>query len=223
MTGSGDVAESEEKEAADWAATMGELFQRVRLDLIHDVLAEALAAPPTNVLDVGCGTGESALRFAAEGAKVLAVDRSEPMLRRLDDVALREGLSVTTLCTELSQLDELGMAFDLVMCHNVLGFVTDAPEAISLLARQVAPGGHLSLVVNNAVRRTSPGCPHGGQPLRSPTLGSTSPSEQAVQHVRPPARPVHEQRARAVDAGRWAPNSDGAREHDRDLIPRPAL
>ena len=37
------------------------------------------------------------------------------------------------------------------MCHNVLGFVTDAPEAITLLARQVARGGHLSPVVNNAV------------------------------------------------------------------------
>jgi hypothetical protein len=31
----GDVAELEEKEAAEWAASMGELFQRVRLDLIH--------------------------------------------------------------------------------------------------------------------------------------------------------------------------------------------
>jgi S-adenosylmethionine-dependent methyltransferase len=44
-----------------------------------------------------------------------------------------------------------GRTFDVVMCHNVVGFMADAPEAITLLARQVSPGGHLSLVVNNAV------------------------------------------------------------------------
>lgn len=34
------------------------------------------------VLDVGCGTGRHALRFAAAGAHVTAIDFSEEMLRK---------------------------------------------------------------------------------------------------------------------------------------------
>jgi 2-polyprenyl-3-methyl-5-hydroxy-6-metoxy-1,4-benzoquinol methylase len=76
-------------------------------------------------------TGETALRYAAAGAEVLAVDPSEAMLRRLNEAASHQGLSLETLNTELAQLGKLTTTFDLVTCHNVLGFVTNAIQTTS--------------------------------------------------------------------------------------------
>jgi S-adenosylmethionine-dependent methyltransferase len=129
---------------------MGELFQRIRLDLIDHVLAETVGASPQRVLDIGCGTGETALRFAVRGAQVLAVDPSDAMLRRVDREASQQGLTVKTLNAGLEQLSQLAAEFDLVICHNVLGFVAHPARATHTMANLVAPGGYLSLVVNNS-------------------------------------------------------------------------
>ncbi len=46
-----------------------------------------------NILDIGCGTGNFTIKFAKNGANVLAIDPSEDMINRLKEKAVSEGLT----------------------------------------------------------------------------------------------------------------------------------
>ena len=117
-------------------------------------LPRAGAAPP-RALDLGSGTGEMALRLAAAGFSVTLVDGSPRMLERAVNVAASRGLSHRIACRTLD-LDGGGLAsdledgaFDLVLCHDVLEYVT-SPEAILRTARAaLSADGRLSIVVRN--------------------------------------------------------------------------
>lgn len=54
--------------------------------------------PPTRVLDIGCGTGDIAIRCAEAGAEVCAIDASPQMLRifrkKLERSAVRERITI---------------------------------------------------------------------------------------------------------------------------------
>jgi Methyltransferase domain len=84
------------------------------------------------------GPARRALRLAVAGADVLAVDPSEAVLRRLHDAADRLGVTVTTRQADLGQLGEATAEYDLVVCHNVLSFVTDPGASGSSLGRAVS-------------------------------------------------------------------------------------
>jgi S-adenosylmethionine-dependent methyltransferase len=145
------MSDAWEREALRWEAYNAAAWGRLRLDLIHHRLRPLLAGPGRRVLDVGCGTGETALLCAQDGAAVTAVDRSPAMVDRVRRQAKKMGLPVRVVLADAGQLGgiELGL-FDLVLCHNVLGYVTDGAAILRELAARLAFEGHLSVVVNNA-------------------------------------------------------------------------
>jgi ubiquinone/menaquinone biosynthesis C-methylase UbiE len=51
-----------------------------RIDSVYRRIAELVAAPGVDLLDVGCGTGGVALACAARGARVTGIDRDAGML-----------------------------------------------------------------------------------------------------------------------------------------------
>ena len=131
---------------------------RLRCELAWRNLERELPRPraiPPRALDLGAGTGELALRLADAGWSVTLVDGSPRMLDQADQAARARGLSHRIVCRTLD-LDARGEvsgleagAYDLVLCHNVLEYLT-SPEAILRTARAVlAPGGRVSLVVRN--------------------------------------------------------------------------
>jgi SAM-dependent methyltransferase len=94
-----------------------------------------------DVLDVGCGTGASALPLLADGFRVTGVDRSEGML----EIARRRlGEDVELVRADMRGLPRLG-AFDVVAClddglnHLLSG--ADLQAALESMARNLAPGG----------------------------------------------------------------------------------
>src|SRR5689334_11323477 len=81
------------------------------LGALVDLLRECGLAG-TNVLDVGCGTGASALPLLAAGFSVTGVDRSEGML----EIARgRAGEAMELVQADMRGLPCLG-AFDVVAC-----------------------------------------------------------------------------------------------------------
>lgn len=99
------------------------------------------------ILDYGSGEGITAA-YLGQRNDVLAVEPSEEMLSgrvpgRYEQ--RRGGLDV------LRGLPS--SAFDWVICHNVLEYVDDKPEALHGLVRVLRPGGTLSLVKHNRVGR----------------------------------------------------------------------
>jgi S-adenosylmethionine-dependent methyltransferase len=143
------VAHAGSEQVAAWAAYADAPWGRLRSELIRAVLDRHLERPPARVLDAGCGLGELAASYAHAGAEVVAADASEPMLAaaraRAGDAAVR------WLAADLDETARRlsGGRFDLVLCHNVVGYVADPPAAVAALASLLTERGILSLVVAN--------------------------------------------------------------------------
>ena len=102
----------------------------------------------TRIVDVGGGTGGFAVRLAELGHRVTVVDPSPDALAALGRRAREEGVEVTGLQGDLSDLASLvdGDA-DVVLCHGVLEVVDDPAAALATIREVLRPGGTLSLLV----------------------------------------------------------------------------
>ena len=105
----------------------------------EDVAFEAVAeAKPKRILDVGCGLGELAERFAKElGAEVQAIDTSARM------VALTRARGIDAKEADAEQLPYADGEFDCVFAGWVLYHVPDLETALGECARVLRPGGTL--------------------------------------------------------------------------------
>ncbi len=93
-----------------------------------------------SIADIGCGTGRHALRWAADGADVTAVDFSDGMLSR---ARAKPGADrVRFVRHDLSKrLPFEDAAFDRVTCCLVLDHIHDLPHLFGEMARICRPDG----------------------------------------------------------------------------------
>ena len=121
------------------------------------VRALALDLPDGPVADLACGPSGAALRAAAEGRRVTAVDVSEVALWLLGDEARRRGLGglIALVHADLSAWSGVPRSYALVLCT---GFWD--PAVFAAAASTVADGGLLAWEALTAeARRTRPGLP----------------------------------------------------------------
>ncbi|MEV0587254.1 methyltransferase domain-containing protein [Nonomuraea sp. NPDC050310] len=139
-----------------WRARLSTLRQVVRQELVARQLAGHLAgAGPQRVLDVGCGQGTQLVRLARLGHEVTGLDSSATLLGDLrrdlagepDEVRARVRV-VQGDARDLAGVFEPG-SFEVVLCHGVLMYFADPGPLLDGLARVVAPGGMVSLLVRN--------------------------------------------------------------------------
>jgi ubiquinone/menaquinone biosynthesis C-methylase UbiE len=98
------------------------------------------------VADIGCGTGRHAIRWAAEGARVTAVDFSEAMLEQARKKPAATGIKF--LQHDLTQPFPLAAAtFDRVFCCLVLDHIRDTDSFFAELGRLCRPGGLIATSV----------------------------------------------------------------------------
>jgi demethylmenaquinone methyltransferase/2-methoxy-6-polyprenyl-1,4-benzoquinol methylase len=134
-----------------------------RYDLLNDVLsmgqdrywrsvvARLVAAQPGDlVLDIAAGTGTSSRAFTVAGARCVACDFSQGMLRvgKLRVGKLRVGTSRTAGLVSFAAGDALALpfadaAFDVVTISFVLRNVADPQAALAEMLRVTRPGGRL--------------------------------------------------------------------------------
>ncbi len=120
----------------------------LRLALLDRLLPEMLALHDQALLDVGGGLGQLAGWFAGRGHAVTLVEPSGEMLARARESL--EGSEVVFLQATLQSLpDGDPGSWSLIACHAVLEWLADPHAALATLARQLAPGGQLSLMVFN--------------------------------------------------------------------------
>ncbi len=139
-----------------WRARLGTLREAVRQELVSRQLAGHLGdRTGLRVLDLGCGQGTQALFLARRGHVVIGLDRSAPLLGDLSRALRAEPPPVAdrvrpVLGDALSAADLFGAAgFDVVLCHGVLMYLPDPAPLLAVIARVLAPGGLVSLLVRN--------------------------------------------------------------------------
>lgn len=112
------------------------------------VLDAADAGPDAQIVDLGCGTGQLSLPLARRGARVLAVDVSPAMVRRMESQARKE--SLTTLEGLALPIEELVLppeSVDLIVSSYALHHLRDIDKArlVESAFGWLRPGGRLMI------------------------------------------------------------------------------
>ena len=147
-----------QSEAHKYATYLETPEGRLRLDLPFSNLQEFLPLPQrkasVRALDLGCGTGANGLRLAHLGFEVTLLDSSPAMLDIAKRAAQEAGI---TEKIETKQGDADGLSnifhegtFDVILCHNILEFVSDPAAVLSGAERALRNSSAiLSVLVRN--------------------------------------------------------------------------
>ncbi len=116
-------------------------------DAIEHAVNRVEVAPDEPALDLATGTGWTARRLAAQGAKVTAVDFAPNMLTAARDLAAAEGRKIAFVEGDAEALPLSDGAFDRVISTFGVMFVQRPEDAAAELARICRPGGRIVLAV----------------------------------------------------------------------------
>ena len=95
--------------------------------------------PDSQVLEVGCGTGNTAIVLAKKAGHVTATDISGAML---DIARAKPGAdTVTFIETDVLGSPKIEGGYDAVFAHSLLHLVPDLPATLNRIAQLTKPGG----------------------------------------------------------------------------------
>jgi S-adenosylmethionine-dependent methyltransferase len=144
--------------AQDYVAYLKTHEGRLRADLafanLEDFLPRSQAEKLSCALDVGCGTGATAVRLARLGMHVTLLDSSPAMLDIAARNAQEAGVSERVVlrhgdATQLANLFHT-QSFDVILCHNVLEYLDDPIAVLCGAARTLRDSSAiLSVLVRN--------------------------------------------------------------------------
>ena len=144
--------------AQDYVAYLETPEGRLRTDSafahLEDFLPQSQAERSMCALDVGCGTGATAVRLAHLGMRVTLLDSSPAMLDIAKRTALEAGVSdkVVLQLGDATRLTDLFQAqsFDVILCHNVLEYLDDPMAVLCGAARALRDSSAIiSVLVRN--------------------------------------------------------------------------
>jgi ubiquinone/menaquinone biosynthesis C-methylase UbiE len=114
--------------------------------VVERVIAEAAPMPGMTVVDLGCGSGQLALRVAPLVERVIGVDISKAMIDLLMKNAQTAGITnIEGVAIALEHLKIEPSSVDLVISNYVLHHLRDRDKAaaVAASARWLKPGGRL--------------------------------------------------------------------------------
>ncbi|MBS0126415.1 class I SAM-dependent methyltransferase [Thetidibacter halocola] len=98
--------------------------------------------PRASVLELGCGTGSTALRLAADAGAILGTDLSAEMLRIARGRATEAGAAHVTFEQAAADRAGAGQTFEAVLAFNLLHLLPDRAAALRHV-RGILPAGGL--------------------------------------------------------------------------------
>jgi len=109
---------------------------------------------PGRLVDLGCGTGRHAIRFARKGFSVAAVDLSRPMLERVGFKVRAEEIDLVRIQANLCRLGCFpDRSFDYALSmFSTLGMIrrrASRRRALAEAGRIVRPGGRIAVHAHN--------------------------------------------------------------------------
>ena len=110
-----DLAQVTERQRAMWGAGDFDPFGRMLLPTSDPLVDAAGVGPGDDVVDVGCGTGNTSRAAARAGGRVTGVDLSPRMLEGARAASAREGVEITWLEGDAQALPLEDAAFDVAL------------------------------------------------------------------------------------------------------------
>ena len=105
---------------------------------------QGLLSPQHDVLEIGCGTGSTALRLAPFTRSLLATDVSPQMIAIAHERLAAQPTQQLQFAVADAEAAAFGPeAFDAVLAFNVLHLTSALDEALSRLVQALRPGGRL--------------------------------------------------------------------------------
>lgn len=130
---------------ADW--------RQKRRDQILNNLNTFTSKPGLDICDIGCGNGEYSANIWRKANSICLIDSSSQMLALAKQRFGRLGTlnnKFSFVCNDMCKLQDLpSNHFDLALCHNTIGYITDPASGIRQLSRIIKPDGVISLVFPN--------------------------------------------------------------------------
>jgi ubiquinone/menaquinone biosynthesis C-methylase UbiE len=111
-----------------------------------DLLSRLSGGPLLQVLDIGCGTGFLALRFAELGHTVTGIDLSPQMIERATRKAEQAGFELDFRVGDASALDCGDESYDIVAARHVVWNLPNPERGVAEWLRVLRPGGRLILI-----------------------------------------------------------------------------
>jgi|SRR5829696_1303035 len=117
-------------------------------------IARLPLAPGARVVDVGCGTGVTAVALARRGLEVTAVDAVQSMVerarRRADDAGVAERMTFAVQDAEALELADGEV--DLVVALGVIPWLAEPESGLHEMARVTKEGGWIVVSADNSAR-----------------------------------------------------------------------
>ncbi len=141
-----DIKDSVQRQFGAVAANYATSAVHVSGPDLQAMVAAAGLRGAERVLDAGCGTGHTALAFAAQAAEVVAVDLTEAMLAQGRKLASQRGLAnITFKRGDVERLPYADASFDVVTSRYSAHHYPRPQQALAEFARVLRPGGLLLL------------------------------------------------------------------------------
>ncbi|HWQ27559.1 MAG TPA: class I SAM-dependent methyltransferase [Dehalococcoidia bacterium] len=106
--------------------------------------------PGEIAVDIGTGAGFTAGALAAQGARVVAVDPTVPMLERTRELAVERGLAIALVAAQGEALPFADGSFDIVACRLACHHFPDLQAALREFRRIVRPDGRVAIADTTA-------------------------------------------------------------------------
>ena len=130
-----------------WFQTpIGKLVKETETDMIHELLD---LKQGEKLLDAGCGTGIFTLNFLSQGAEVVGLDISLPMLTHA--YTKLKSYPFFVVWGDMLHLPFRDNCFDKAVSVTALEFIKDANCAVSELFRVTHPGGLVVVATLNSL------------------------------------------------------------------------
>ena len=123
------------------------------INLTKEIIKHEKVDTTTHILDIGCGTGQTAAYLAHKyKANVIGLDINPLMVEKAKKRIKNEGLPVKIVEASIEKMPFPDQKFDLILSESVLSFV-NKPKAIHEIYRTLKNGGRFIAIEFTVNRR----------------------------------------------------------------------
>lgn len=101
----------------------------------------ALLRAQDRVLEIGCGTGSTALHLAPSAAEIIATDLSRGMIEIAEEKRLAQRITNVRFVRASAEVMRHDAPFDVIMAFSLLHLVEGLPAVLRAVHDQLKPGG----------------------------------------------------------------------------------